>query len=269
MMRYSTLIYFLLFFLFTAAPAAESSARETTATNSAELLNQANDFFRRAGETADPVEAEDLYRKALLRYENLGREITSGKLYYNIANVYFRLNDLGRAIVNYRRAARFITDDPNLRQNLAVALGKRLDKIEPAQEDQLWRTIFFWHYDLSHELRLLLFAGAYLVFWIIATLYFATRVKIPRWPLALFLVFSLSLGASLLLEGNRTKVRGAIITAEIVARKGDSTSYQPSFEEPLHAGTEFTVLGERASWLHIELADGRQCWIPGQAAELV
>ncbi len=272
-MKNSAIIWYLIIFLFGTVPGGRAAVQEDTAKSSGEqqsLLRQANDFFRRAGETKDRKKAEDLYRKALLRYESLSREITNGKLYYNIANVYFRLNDPGRAIVNYRRAERFIGDDPNLRRNLAAALKKQQDKIEAAQEDKLLQTIFFWHYDLSYELRLLIFAVVYIVFWIIAWLYFGSRIKIPQWLLALFLIFSLSLGVSLLLDHNRQGAkRGVIVAPEVIARKGDSSSYQPSFEEPLHAGTEFTLLGKRASWLHIELRDGRRCWIPGHKAEII
>ncbi len=265
-------ICFLVFFLLGAITNGYSAQPAEPVNNSVsnqELLSQANDFFRQAGETADKKRAEELYRKALLRYESLSREIVNGKLYYNIANVYFRLNDPGRAIVNYRRAEQLIPDDPNLRQNLAAALDKRLDKIEPGQEDKLLHTIFFWHYDLSYQLRLWIFAVVYIIFWIIAWLYFSSILKTPRWLPVLFLLFSLSLGASLLLDRDQQAGRGVIVSHEVIARKGDSRSYQPSFEEPLHAGTEFTVLDERASWLHIKLADGRRCWIPNNEAELI
>ncbi|MEA3547450.1 MAG: tetratricopeptide repeat protein, partial [Thermodesulfobacteriota bacterium] len=119
-----------------------------------ELLTQGASFFRQANESDDPEEARRLYHKSLLRYEKLSREIENGKLYYNIGNVYFRLDDLGRAIVNYRRAEQLITNDPNLRQNLDYALSKRQDKIESKQEEELLRTLFFWHYDLPSSLRM-------------------------------------------------------------------------------------------------------------------
>ena len=62
---------------------------------------------------------------------------------------------------------------------------------------------------------------------------------------------------------------GVIITEEVIARKGDGTAYQRSFVDPLHQGTEFKLLEERAGWYYIELADGRTGWIPDSSAELV
>ncbi len=235
-----------------------------------ELLIQAASFFRQANESDDPEEARRLYSKALLRYEKLSREIENGKLYYNIGNVYFRLDDLGQAIVNYRRAEQLIPDDPNLRQNLDYALSKRQDKIEPKQEEELLRTLFFWHYDLPSSLRMKIFAGFYISFWLLAGLIYASPLAMPKWPFILSLLLSVSFGGSLLLDRSaRALPRGVLVAPEVIARKGDSTSYQPSFQDPLHPGTEFTILEDRNSWLHIELADGRQCWIEADSAEKI
>jgi hypothetical protein len=64
-------------------------------------------------------------------------------------------------------------------------------------------------------------------------------------------------------------VSGVVTVSEIVARQGDGPNYAPSFEAPLHAGTEFEVLEQRPGWLHIELSDGSEGWIPDDAAGLV
>ncbi len=65
------------------------------------------------------------------------------------------------------------------------------------------------------------------------------------------------------------KREGVILDEEVVARKGDGETYQPSFKDPLHAGTEFRLTQDRDAWYQIELRDGRRCWIPGKAAQLI
>ena len=62
---------------------------------------------------------------------------------------------------------------------------------------------------------------------------------------------------------------GVITAEEVVARKGDGIAYQRSFVDPLHQGTEFRLLEERAGWYYIELTDGRTGWIPDTSAEMV
>jgi hypothetical protein len=34
-------------------------------------------------------------------------------------------------------------------------------------------------------------------------------------------------------------------------------------------GAEFKLVEERKGWLHIELVDGRRCWIPESAAGII
>ena len=81
----------------------------------------------------------------------------------------------------------------------------------------------------------------------------------------------MALLASLIIEaGTSGKTRSGVIVAESsVARKGDSTSYEQSFQDPLHAGTEFQLLEDRGNWLNIALADGRECWLPSADVEMV
>ena len=62
---------------------------------------------------------------------------------------------------------------------------------------------------------------------------------------------------------------GVILADEVIARKGNSETYQPSFEAPLHAGTEFELIEKRKDWYLINLADGRKCWLPQHSVGLI
>lgn len=254
--------------------AGQTQAQTLPASEKANLASQANDFFRQANELyeTDPQGARDLYSKALLRFEKLTRQgVQNGKLYYNIGNIYFRLDDIGRAILNYRRAETFMPDNPNLRQNLSYAISRRFDKIEQQQEEKIVKTLFFWHYDLPMPVRLTIFSIFYAGFWIFAAWKFLKSRPSANWGLGISLVcFSLFLGS--LLTDRFTQAdtfNGVLVAPEVVARKGDGRSYQPSFKEPLHAGTDFRMVENRGHWLYIELPDGRRCWVPSVSAEMI
>ncbi|HFQ82180.1 MAG TPA: hypothetical protein ENK33_12540, partial [Desulfobacterales bacterium] len=123
-----------------AAPAALSHKEALM------MFREANDYFRQAGKAGEGAEAAELYNKALLRYERLRRSgIHNAKLYYDIGNTWFRLHDMGRAILNYRRAQRYAPDDENLAQNLAFVKSLQPDKIVPRQRSEILKTLFFWH----------------------------------------------------------------------------------------------------------------------------
>ena len=277
-MKKSGFIILLLFVLFNVHNAwAGDPLNEAEKT---ELLNQAGDFFHQAlkmSETGNtgkiPSSAvEELLKKSLMRYERLIRSgVGNGKIFYNIGNIYFRLGNIGRAIVNYRRAEIYAPDDRNLKQNLSYALSRRQDRIEEKQKEKLLKTFFFWHYDLSPKVRSLLFVAFYTGFWTFAVVILFKRNPAAKWGLGITLAFFLLFMGSLGVErfGSSENAYGVLVDREVVARKGDSTSYQPSFEEPLHAGVDFSLLGSRGQWFHIELMDGRTCWVPAGSAELV
>ncbi|MBW1901536.1 MAG: hypothetical protein JRJ20_07860 [Deltaproteobacteria bacterium] len=253
----------------------KANASTLDAAQIADLYSQAKGLFRQANELAAtaPAQAKDLYRKTAMRFERIIREggIENGKLYYNLGNVYFRMKDIGRAIANYRRAEQYMPNDPNLKQNLEYAREKRLDEIEEKQETKVLKTLFFWHYDLPTKARVIIFTVCFMLLWIFAGVRIFTEKTFVGWCITLAVILSLLLAGSLVTEevSLRKSRPGVIISAEVVARKGNSDTYEPSFKEPLHAGTEFTLMEDRENWYHVELADSRTCWMTSKDVELV
>lgn len=240
-----------------------------------DLYSQGAEYFHQAAESSesDPAAARDLYTKAALRFGRLVEEgnIKNGRLFYNLGNIHFLLDDIGRAVLNYRRAEQYIPNDPNLAKNLAYARSMRRDKLEINEQEKILQTLFFFHYDLGTRTRLILFGISYFGFWLFAGIRIFSRRPFTSWGLGVALLFSLLFGISLFMEGRQSAAsrEGVILDAEIVARQGDADSYQPSFEEPLHAGTEFVLREVRSGWWQIELPDGRTAWIPSRAGALV
>ncbi len=269
--RTVTLLFIVILSLAGAAFAGEPLAED----EKKELYSQGQELFRQATEVsaANPEKAEDLYAKALLRFNRLVKEggIQNGKLFYNIGNINFLLQDTGRAILNYRRAEQFIPNDPNLVKNLAYARNMRQDKLEIKDQRKIQQTLLFFHYDFGTRTRLVLFGISYLLFWIFAGLKILSRRTYTSWVFSISLCFTLLFGTSLYIEGlqSNTSLEGVILDSEVIARQGDADSYQPSFEDPLHGGTEFMLLEDRGVWWQIELSDGRSCWIPEKSGELV
>ncbi len=234
------------------------------------MFREANDFFRQAGKAGEGPVAVELYNKALRRYERLRWSgIHNGKLYYNIGNTWFRLHDTGRAILNYRRAQRYMAGDDNLAQNLAFVKSLQPDKIVPRQRSEILKTLFFWHYDLPLNIRWWLFAASWLLLWCVLLVHLRRRSRGRLgflWPLVPALLF----GGSLLVSYRYPPAPAGVLTAkEVVARKGDGLIYKPSFTTPLHAGLEFRLLERRGGWLHIRLINGQEGWIPVVSAEMI
>ena len=239
------------------------------------VFSEANEYFRQANEirATDPQQADELYRRAVLRYENLVGElgIRSSKLHYNLGNAYFQVDDIGRAILHYLIAQRLDPGDANVTRNLDFARSTRTDKLDPTAGRPVLETLLFWHYEFSIATRLRLFAAAWLVFWGFLLLRQAGKEWVPR-----EIAFGFGVAAALLLASfsydivsdSRT-ASGVVVASETIARQGDGQSYDPAFEDPLHAGVEFRVLEERPGWHRVELPDGRRCWLPDRDIQLL
>ena len=119
-------------------PAAGLAAEPTLAPEALRgLLEQANEKFRQATRVApeDPAAAKLLYQESIVRFEKIvsAGNIRNGKLFYNLANAYLLKGDVGRAILNYRRAERLTPEGRNLQGNLAFARVVRCATASPCR----------------------------------------------------------------------------------------------------------------------------------------
>lgn len=239
-----------------------------------ELFKQANQAFLEAGsvEQASPEEARKLYNQAVRRYQKIiDSGVQNGKLYYNLGNCYYRLGKIGKAILEYRRAELYMKHDQNLLQNLAQARSRTTDKVVESEETKIIETLLFWHYDISTTTRRVVFGVFFVLFWLGLSIRLFTNKFPPSWSLWIGGVLWVAILASLVaepLEIENTQ-SGVVLSASVDTRKGDGENYQPAFTKPLHEGAEFELLEKRGEWLHIELVDGRRCWIPTKTAGLV
>jgi hypothetical protein len=107
--------------------------------------------------------------------------------------------------------------------------------------------------------------------WIFAMIRRFARKAFLNRALAITLALAVVMGGSLAAEAVTLYrvMPGVIIDASVIARKGNSDAYAPSFTEPLHAGTEFVMIEKREGWYYIRLADDRTCWVPEKSVGLV
>jgi tetratricopeptide (TPR) repeat protein len=214
-----------------------------------------------------------MYAEAAGQYEFLIHKegIRNGDLFYNAGNSWFMAGDIGRAILNYRRAETYMPNNKDLQHNLKSAMELKSDLI-PAKEPHPLATRFLgWHLNTSTAFRWWSFAIVWLLFW--GAWYWMGRSakKEARITVIGTGLVSVILLSSLITEAvmNKRNESGVITAKEILARKGNGNMYAPAFLEPLHSGTEFKQIEVRGEWRHIELPDGQTCWIPTDAGETV
>lgn len=82
------------------------------------------------------------YEEALKNYLSIvDMDFENGPLHYNIGNCYYKLQDIGRTILHYERALKWMPGDEDLKSNLALANLSVVDKITPGSRFILIRII--------------------------------------------------------------------------------------------------------------------------------
>ena len=237
-------------------------------------FTQSNDALAKANQESDNTQRAQLYQQAITGYEQIieAGGVHNAKLYCNLANSYLLNDDIGKAILNYRRAQRLDSSNPDIHKNLNFARTKRTDQFAVTSEKKILERLLFWHYDLSMKTRFAVGGICFTIFCLWAVL----RIWIVRWPavwavcsvmglITIAMVVSVSMEQHTLAMHNS----GVIVADFVIARQGDGENYPQSFNEPLHAGVEFDVIEQRPGWLHIKLPNGHNAWIPNQSAELI
>tara|TARA_B100001013_G_scaffold279222_1_gene179307 strand:- start:215 stop:1069 length:855 start_codon:yes stop_codon:yes gene_type:complete len=274
-MKALTCIPILLLGIFPHADAA--SKQPLSDMDALKLFNQASILYEEASQLSSEESkmAMNLYREAAALYISiLDRGFQHPDIYYNLGNTHYKLYDLGKAILNYRRAQKFMPGDPDLRQNILSAKSKILDDEPDRSPPALLQTLLFWHYDSSLDLLAKLAFVAYLLFCVTLCLRIYFKSVLPRWVISLtfwpFIVLTASFAVRYH-EANTVKM--AVVVADSVSvRAGYSDREIERF--PVHAGTELLVeeikdITSDERWLKIALDKDLRGWIRNNAVEII
>jgi tetratricopeptide (TPR) repeat protein len=243
------------------------------------LLDEAVAEYQAALEGSNRDERLQRFRRAEILFTQLvaapGSEVQdhgfqNADLYVNLGNAALGAERLGPAILAYRRALVVDPDHRRALQNLSHARTLLPESVPRPTEGGLLDTFFAWALRLSHSERQ---NGAAVTFLATAAL-LAIAIRWRRTAYrniavlpALAWVFFL---VTLLLDARRDTSRAAVVTAtEVVARSADSAHAPARFAQPLVSGTEVEVLERRDAWYHVQLANGRDAWLPRSSVEEV
>ncbi|MGK0289999.1 MAG: tetratricopeptide (TPR) repeat protein [bacterium] len=189
--------------------------------------------------------------------------IKNGYLYYNIGNTYLALEDLGNAILFYRKAEKLIPTSSNLNDNLKTARSRLKIQWKENQSDKYLKKIFFWHFSLSYSIKIFILSSCFIIFWIVL----AWKMYQPKtwllWIRNLAIFGFLLFCGSLAFSGYQIyqPKSAVIIGTKITVYKGPGVSYGKAFEQNLEGGLEVNILYQKKNWIQVQLGDQSTCWI--------
>ncbi len=217
-----------------------------------ELFNQGNLAY-----------GEEQYEAAADKYQQAINEGNySADLFYNLANAFVRLDQPGRALLNYERA--LILDPYHQEARLNSNFVKSgLPQIEP--ELSAWES-FFGIWPASAYITLLCVAG-----WMTLALLMIgllTRFSTVVVSLVILAALSLGLGTAGYLVTRPFEVgpQSAMVTGS-AAKAHYAPAASSATVTPLPAGTKVKILNSMTGWNYIKLPDNRLGWVESEKLE--
>jgi tetratricopeptide (TPR) repeat protein len=207
------------------------------------------------------------YREAAKLYQQMiDSGVRKAEVYFNLGNADYQLHDLGRALVNYRRAEQFIPRDEDLRLNIARVRAQRVDAPNAyvAVGDQIAEWESAWLSNLEAG-RIVLFlwwisCGCFIAYFLIPY-----HRKWARWGAIVSLIVLVFIG---IVTGIRVIVDNTyavIISSTASVLTGPDTKYMQIFE--LHAAGEVRIMERRNDWVRVQLPDLQEGWVKSDSIE--
>lgn len=213
---------------------------------------------------------EGSFDEAIGQYEKvLDLGVRNFKVFYNLGNAYFRQNQLGKAVVNYRRALALEPRDEDAQANLSFVKLYTLDKIEEQKINPFSNMLHWFLSLLSADEFALLASFSYTLSMLFGILMIFNRSKrYLRFVFVVFLVCLAIFGSSLLTKIHLESLRyGVVVVPQVEVRSGPGEDFILQFTG--HEGLEFRVDEEAEGWYRISLPNGIKGWIPKEAVEII
>ena len=233
-------------------------------------ISQVEEVFSRGIEAFEEKE----YSKALeyfLIIENEG--ISTPDLYYNIGNCYFRINEIGKSILYFKKALRINSNHKPSFRNLKYVLTFTKDKQSEKESDIIavaWdRIINTFSLNVSAVLTLFLFC-LIIIFINLTILKYRNREKtVPLFIISvlsfIFIIFFLI--SFLKWTDSHKNVEAVLISSTAIGYSGPDEEFTRVFT--IHEGMIFKVEKNEENWSLIKLPNGLGGWIKTAHFELV
>ena len=228
-----------------------------------ELWSSANEAYNNAE-----------YATALERYNAiLDRGLHSAALYYNLANTYFKTEQLGSAILYYNRALRIAPADEDIRHNMEYAEQMTKDSIEEIPEFILTTWVRAVRGALSStawsviSLILLAAALAMALFYLLAQRLTLRKMGFYTMVIAALLFILASLFAWSEREMIVNSKEAIIMSSAVSIKSSPDRAATELFV--LHEGTKVSIGHEIAGWAEVRISDGRKGWVEQSRIEKI
>ena len=218
--------------------------------------------------SANQAYVEGRWGDAVTDYELIsGMGLESAALYCNTGDAFFKEGNVPMAILFYERALKLDPSYSDARYNLELMNSMIQDRIDPVPDFilKVWAKDICYIMDsdawaVCFLVLLALTLGLVLLF-LLAPTAAGRRTGFFTGIVTLLLAVA-SLSFSFWQKNDYMSADEAIVMRPVTSAKSSPSAEASKDLFILHEGTKVTILDSVGSWNNIELADGRQGWIP-------
>lgn len=236
---------------------------------------QEKDYVDSLWNAANEAYVEGRWNDAVSGYEMISSMgLESASLYCNAGDAWFKDGNVPKAILYYERALKLDPSYSDARYNLELLNSGIQDRIDPVPEFVLKA----WARDICYIMDsdawavcfmvLLAFTLAMALLFILAPTAGGRRTGFFT-GIVLLLLAAFSLSFSIWQKKDYMNADSAIVMRPVTSVKSSPSSEASKDLFILHEGTKVTIIDSVGSWNNIELADGRQGWIPSGDIEII
>ncbi len=224
---------------------------------------------------ANQAYAEGRWNDALSDYELIsGMGLESAALYCNTGDACFKAGNVPGAILYYERALKLDPSYSDARYNLELLNMGIQDRIDPVPEFVLKA----WSREVCYIMDSDAWAVCFIVFMALALALVLLFILSPSVAgrrtgffagIVMIFLAAFSLTFSIWQKKDYMRADDAIVMRPVTSVKSSPSSEASKDLFILHEGTKVKIIDEVGSWNNIELADGRQGWIPAGDIETI
>ena len=204
--------------------------------------------------------ANQEYNAAIKKYNLiLSSNLESPELYYNLANSFFKINEIHQAIYYYEKALKIKPDFDDAKENLEICNLQLIDKIEEIPE----LMITSLYNNIINFLSLKNWIYLTLIFIWVSLIIFSYNsfVKKNKKSVLYLVIFSFFLFFITTKKYNQNiNVKEAIIYSSVI-NVMSAPSEQSTNLFSLHIGTKVKIEDQIENWVNIRIANGKKGWV--------
>ena len=209
---------------------------------------------------------QEMYMEALEGYQNIEKlDLKSADLYFNMANIYYKTNQVAPAVYYYEKALKLAPNDKDIQFNLTFANRMILDNIEPLPKSIWQKFMDGIILNFTYETWAKIAVSLAFVFAILFLMYHFSYSTGKKRLYFITSILSVIFVTTSLFFAYRNKhhvdnnLEAIIFSSEAAVKSAPTNSSEVYFE--LHEGTKVIILETLDNWKKIKIADGKMGWI--------